>query len=258
MAYKSKLEPLSVRQQHPGIKIGKPLLGQEHFNGMANGGNKDHRRYGTEVLAQLAGITNSNEKMGFDPKLFECQEWCPVYQIGKTSNGGNVYFASINAQVDLLQEYVVLLNHLYEMGPNDIIEMNIDSPGGYITTATQICTAMRECKGRVITHASGLCASAGSLIWSCGDDVSVGDSALFMWHMSSHSDWGNSLGIRDEAEFQINYVRDALLDISLKRGFITEQEILKICENPDEAIWISAEEMRRRLADFENSKRAAE
>lgn len=196
---------------------------------------------------RLESMDISKPKLDFDPKLYEVNEWCPVYEIGKTSAGGTVYFCSIVDSISLLHEYVVLLNKLYEAGPNDVFELNIDSPGGYIATATQICAAIRECKGTVMTHASGMCASAGSLLWSVGHEVSIGDTALFMWHMSSHYDYGNSLAVRDEADFQVNYVRDVLLDISLKRGFITDDEIAKICTNPDEAIWISAAEMRNRI-----------
>lgn len=174
---------------------------------------------------------------------------CPVYTIGKTREGGNVYLCSITNCVTYLHEYIKLLNCLDTATANDIIEININSPGGYISTATQICTAIRNCKAKVRTHASGICASAGSLIWSVGHEVSVGDLALFMWHMSSHSDSGNSIAIHDEAGFQIEYVKNVLLNISLESGFITSEEMNLICTNPDDAVWISAEEMRRRIAE---------
>lgn len=209
--------------------------------------NRTQLKYGSELYDKLANDVQA-AKLDFDPKLYEFQDWCPVYPIGKTPSGGNVFFSSITSSIDLIHEYVVLLNTLYEATDADIIELNIDSPGGYIATATQICTAIRNCKGQVLTHASGICASAGSLIWSVGHEVSIGDTANFMWHMSSHADWGNSITIRDEADFQINYVRDILLNISLTRGFITEEEIAKICDNPDDAIWVSAKTMRERLA----------
>jgi ATP-dependent protease ClpP protease subunit len=196
----------------------------------------------------LDGVTMEQVALTFNPKDYETNEWCPIYQIAKTSHGGIVYFAAINDSVDMIHEYVGLLDTLYEANANDIIEINISSPGGYIATATQICSAINSCKGSVITHASGICASAGSLIWSVGHEVTVGDNALFMWHMSSHFDCGNSLAIKDEAEFQVNYVRDALLSISLKRGFITEEEIARICSNPDETVWIGADEMRERCS----------
>ena len=240
---KPLLQNNSTSNGGKGIRIGNIKPGKEDFKF-----DPDRRelKYGSELFNSLKDDTKVTT-MDFDPKLYEFQDWCPIYPIAKTPHGGNVYFASITSSINLIHEYVTLLNTLYEATDADIIELNIDSPGGYISTATQICTAIRECKGRVLTHASGICASAGSLIWSVGHEVSIGDTANFMWHMSSHYDAGNSLAIRDEANFQVNYVRDALLNISLTRGFITEEEIAKICDNPDEAIWISANEMRGRL-----------
>lgn len=187
------------------------------------------------------------ESAEFDAKAFDNADWCPTCTIGKTEAGGDVYFSSINKNVSLIHEYTGLLDILYTATDKDIIEINIDSPGGYITTATQICTAIKACKGLVYTHASGMCASAGSLIWSVGHHVSVGELANFMWHMSSHGGYDNSLGVANEANFQIDYVKEILLDISLKRGFITEEEVFKICDNPHEAVWVSASEMRQRI-----------
>lgn len=192
-------------------------------------------------------------EMTFDPKVYEENNWCPVYEIGKTEKGGRVYLCSVTDSIANIHEYILLLDVLYHAEANDIIELNIASPGGYIATATQICTAIRGCQGTVICHASGMCASAGSLIWSVGHECTVGDGALFMWHMSSHFDWGCSLSIRDEAQFQIDYVREVLLSISVKRGFITEQEVTDLCTNPNDAKWITATEMRSRLESHQEN-----
>lgn len=220
-------------------------------------------RAGTEKLYSPKGLPKlpvsvssklqhlDQSEMTFDPKVYEENNWCPVYEIGKTEKGGRVYLCSITDSISNIHEYILLLDVLYHADVNDIIELNIASPGGFIATATQICTAIRKCQGTVICHASGMCASAGSLIWSVGHECTVGDGALFMWHMSSHFDWGCSLSIRDEAQFQIDYVREVLLSISVKRGFITEQEVSDLCTNPNDAKWITAAEMRKRLEDHQ-------
>lgn len=181
-----------------------------------------------------------------------CNEnkWCKLYKTGVTAQDGEYWNCIINAEIVELFEYTHLVDRLYDMGPNDVIRMNISSPGGYISTATQICSAMHTCKGKVITNATGICASAGSLIWSEGHECQIGDYALFMWHMSSHGDFGCSLSIKDEADYQIAYVKDVLLQIALQRGFVTEEEIDRICTDPGYAKWISANEMRARVAEY--------
>lgn len=226
---------ISAILNHPGIRVGG---GTESFVPPA------HR----SLRSDFEGLyTNDQSEFNFDPKLYEENNWCPVYRIGRTSEGGCVWMVNITDSISEIHEYIPLLDTLYNADVNDIIELNIASPGGYISTATQICTAIKKCRGTVIGHASGMCASAGSLIWSVCHKVSVGDGANFMWHMSSHWDGGNSLAIRNEADFQISYVREVLLSISIKRGFITEEEVEELCTNPSSAKWITAEEMRERL-----------
>lgn len=225
-----------------GIRVGEIKVGEEKLTTATITTNKNSHKF---------EYTMDQTTFTFDPKVYDENNWCPVYKIGKTDKGGDVWLANITDAISDISEYLPLLDTLYSASANDIIELNIASPGGYITTATQICTAIRACQGTVIGHASGMCASAGSLIWSVCHEVTIGDGANFMWHMSSHGDNGNSLRIRNEADCQINYVRDVLLSISLSRGFITESEVNKICSNPDEAVWITAPMMRDRLAKFE-------
>lgn len=181
--------------------------------------------------------------------------WCRLYPTGKaTKAGGKIFCAHLNDEITEFKEYLHLVDHIYKMEPNDLLHMQISSPGGYITTATQICSAMDHCKGKIITIATGICASAGSLIWSCGHECKVGPYANFMWHMSSHGDWGCSLTIRDEANYQVSYVRDVLLKIALEKGFITEEEVTKICTDPNYARWIPASEMQKRINEYEKRK----
>lgn len=227
-----------------GIKVGNISAGNEGFNSAKITTNKQTHKFTYEL---------DQTTLTFDPKVYDENSWCPVYKIGKTDKGGDVWLSNITDSISDISEYLLLLDTLYNADVNDIIELNIASPGGYITTATQICTAIRACRGTVIGHASGMCASAGSLIWSVCHEVTIGDGANFMWHMSSHGDCGNSLRIRNEADYQINYVRDVLLSISLSRGFITADEVDRICSNPDEAVWITAPMMRDRLAKFEEA-----
>ena len=217
---------------------GRTMLGAEHLSAT----NKRISSMSDDAVPE------KQSRLEFNPAIYEVNEWCPIYPVGRTQNGGTIWKCAITDSIVMLHEYVPLLNKLYEATPNDIIQIDINSPGGYISTATQICTAIKSCRGKVLTHAAGMCASAGSLIWSVGHECTVGDLALFMWHMSSHADMGNSLGIRDEAEFQISYVRDILLGISVTRGYITQDELERICTNPDDAVWITAEEMRSRIS----------
>lgn len=184
--------------------------------------------------------------------------YCPISVLGKNKEGGIVYNAKISGAVEDTYDYLDLLECLATMKEEDTIIISIDSPGGYVHTGVLICTHIKACRGTVITRAVGLCASAGSLIWSAGDVCEVESTALLMWHMSSHMDMGNSIAIKNEASIQVHFVKTVLLQASLDKGHITEEEIARICTDPDATVYISAEEMQRRINTFNSKQSVAE
>ena len=175
--------------------------------------------------------------------------YCPISVLGKNDRDGFVYNAKLSGAIEDVVDYLDLLECLAAMKENDEIIITIDSPGGYVHTGVLICTHILMCRGHVRTHAVGLCASAGSLIWSAGHTCTVEPTALLMWHMSSHMDCGNSLAIQSEAILQVHFVRTVLLAASEKKGHITREEIERICTDPNVAIYITAEEMTKRLVN---------
>jgi len=210
------------------------------------------------MLVGMESMDSREEPSGHQPwhASYDLEKlpYCPVYFVETVTEkhaGGKthkLFRAHITSTIETIEEYFTLLEVLYSMGEDDIIEILIDSPGGYINTGATIATAIRSCKGRVITHAVGLCASSGSLIWSAGHECVCSSMATFMWHMSSHGSYGNSITVQRDAEAQVDFVRKVFLDISFKKGHITREEVDRICSVPDEAVWITAEEMNRRLA----------
>lgn len=181
--------------------------------------------------------------------------YCPVYLVNE-SEGKKYYRSLIVSGIETIEEYFILLETLRSMQEGDVIEIVIDSPGGLISTGATIATMIVNCKGLVITRAVGQCASAGSLIWSAGHKCLCGPMALFMYHMSSHFSWGNSVMIQQEAEEQVGFVKSVFLTISMKKGHITQEELDRICREPNQTVWISSEEMQKRVAAYEAAQAA--
>lgn len=195
---------------------------------------------------QNYGIANSIAALN---NRFNNVPYCPVSVLGKNDKGGLVFNAKLSGAIEDTVDYLDLLECLAHMKENDEICITIDSPGGYIHSGVVICTHILMCKGLVRTNAVGLCASAGSLIWSAGHVCTVESTATLMWHMSSHMDYGNSLAIKDEAILQVGFVKNVLLAASAAKGHITTEEIERICTNPNIAIYIPASEMQQRIAN---------
>lgn len=220
-------------------------------------------KFGSEGFIVLSDVANSsielpsgdpNQNYGIGTSAAAISNrlnnvpYCPISVLGKNDKDGFVYNAKLSGAIEDVVDYLDLLECLATMKENDEIIITIDSPGGYVHTGVLICTHILMCRGHVRTHAVGLCASAGSLIWSAGHTCTVEPTALLMWHMSSHMDCGNSLAIQSEATLQVHFVRTVLLAASEKKGHITKEEIERICTDPNVAIYITAEEMTKRLA----------
>lgn len=205
---------------------------------------------GTEAMTPLGVITETPSGIDINSwwlSKVENVKYCEVEPIGKSANGGIEYMSLLTSSIEDIDLYIDLLELLSTATERDVITICIDSPGGYVCTGVIISTAILDCKAKVITRACGLCASAGSLIWSAGHICTVMPTATLMWHMSSHMDMGNSLDIKQNADLQVKYVKELLLNKSLEKGHITEEEIARICTDPNYVCWVSAPEMLQRI-----------
>lgn len=205
---------------------------------------------GTEAMTPLGVITETPSGIDINSwwlSKVENVKYCEVEPIGKSANDGIEYMSLLTSSIEDIDLYIDLLELLSTATERDVITICIDSPGGYVCTGVIISTAILDCKAKVITRACGLCASAGSLIWSAGHICTVMPTATLMWHMSSHMDMGNSLDIKQNADLQVKYVKELLLNKSLEKGHITEEEIARICTDPNYVCWVSAPEMLQRI-----------
>ena len=72
------------------------------------------------------------------------------------------------------------------------VEIEINSPGGYITPASEIYTALMEHKGNVNIIITGRAASAASVIAMAGTHVRISPTAQIMIHNASATGSGVS------------------------------------------------------------------
>lgn len=176
---------------------------------------------------------------------------CPVY-IKKTEDGNLIITAYITGPVEENLKYLTLLELLEHMTENDRAYLFIDSPGGMVSTGAVIASAIDSCKGHVTGIARGFCASAASLIWSACHTCVASPLAVFLYHMSSHFDFGNSVAIQERATILVEYVKNCLLKVALSKGHITEEEYTIILKSKEDVI-IPAPVMINRLSGVSQS-----
>lgn len=83
----------------------------------------------------------------------------------------------------------------------DSITVRLNTPGGSVFTAQAFYSLLRASGKTVNIHIDGICASAGTIISSAGDNVSMPENAIFMIHNPMASLYGaNAEEMRETAD----------------------------------------------------------
>lgn len=118
------------------------------------------------------------------------------------------------------------------------ITVRINSPGGDVFDGIAIYNRLKQHKAKIIVHIDGLAASIASVIALAGDEIVIGDGALYMIHLP----WTFSMGNRMDLENTINRLMDAeeqMIGIYAKRTKMDRTEIRKMLESET---WLDADQ----------------
>lgn len=146
-------------------------------------------------------------------------------------------------EIKSAEEYVEWFHILRAAGENDVIYIRINSEGGDLFSALQICRAMQESNATIVCSVEGICMSAATLIFLSGDRFELSDHTMFMFHNYS----SGTIGKGGEMYDQITHFRawSEKLFASFYKDFLTPEEIKSMLDNKD--IWLDAEEVAKRL-----------
>ena len=120
------------------------------------------------------------------------------------------------------------------------VDIEINSPGGYIYPASEIYTALMQHKGNVNITITGRAASAASVIAMAGTHVKMSPTAQMMIHNVSASASGDYRDFEHCAE-QLKKSNDTLANAYMLKTGKTKEEILELMDyetwfTPDEAL----------------------
>lgn len=120
------------------------------------------------------------------------------------------------------------------------VDIEINSPGGYIYPASEIYTALMKHKGNVNITITGRAASAASVIAMAGTHVTMSPTAQMMIHNVSASGAGDYRDFEHYAE-QLRKSNDVIANAYMLKTGKTREEILKLMDyetwfTPDEAL----------------------
>ena len=164
---------------------------------------------------------------------------------------GIIYRVNLFGPIYLPKYYHKLISYLETASEKSTFIILISSPGGDIELGTIIGSAICNTRARVIGVAVGPICSAATYLWSCCHQQMILDGSLFLFHMSTHGDYGVSTLVMDRASALIAYVKDKLLGISIAKGHLTQEEFTSIVTQSKDII-VDADTMRERLRGTAN------
>lgn len=139
--------------------------------------------------------------------------------------------------------YVDMIHRIHSAGPEDIIYIHLNTPGGHLDTGMQIVNAMRSTPAHVIASIESEAHSLGTLIFLAADEFIVHDHVMMMFHSYS----GGIFGKGHEQTAQLQGTTKWFTNVARKLyiPFLEEQELERILRGED--LYIHSEEIRRRL-----------
>ena len=117
------------------------------------------------------------------------------------------------------------------------IDVYINSGGGEIFSATEICSAIQKYKGNIKLHVTGLAASAASIIM-CAGECDISTTSMVMIHNVSSIAQGNYRDFKHESE-TLRKADKAMCQAYVNKTGKSESEILALM---DKETWFTARE----------------
>lgn len=181
-----------------------------------------NRKNNTEVLDLL-----QPQKSTVLTRSLQSTEYC-VYLHGQINEPSQYY-----------EHYAVYKS----AGPDDLIKLYINSPGGNLATAMEYISHMRDCCAPIMAIIGMDCASAATAIALQADGWEVGSFSTFLVHGFSYGIGGNAASVINHANFNTKLNEKFVREIY--KDFLTEEEINDIFKGVD--VLINSEDLMARL-----------
>ncbi len=118
------------------------------------------------------------------------------------------------------------------------INLRINSPGGDVFDGVTIYNRLKQHKAKIIVHIDGLAASIASIIALAGDEIIIGEGALYMVHLPWTFAYGNRMEL-DNTVGRLMDVEEQMISIYSKRTGLDRAEVKSLLEAET---WMGADE----------------
>ncbi len=165
------------------------------------------------------------------------------YQYYEQKITRSVHHYYISAAIEGPDLYVDMIHRITTAGPDELIYIHLNTPGGQLDTGVQIVNAMLSTQAHVTVGIEGNCFSLGTLIFLAADEFIVHDNCLMMIHNYSGGVFGKGNEQQSQLEAQIKWFNT--LSKKLYVPFLSVAEFEKVMRGED--IWLQSNDIRERL-----------
>jgi len=148
--------------------------------------------------------------------------------------------------------YIDMIHRIQTAGPEDIVYIHLNTPGGHLDTGIQLVNAMHSTQAHIIASVEAESHSLGTLIFLAADEFVVHDNCMMMFHNFSGSVGGK--GHEQQAHLAATVKWFSTLARKLYVPFLSEDEFDRILKGED--IYIHSEDIRKRLERMVKSHQA--
>ena len=124
----------------------------------------------------------------------------------------------------------------------EIINVHINSMGGYTDQGVAIYNTLKACPATVNTYCDGMACSAASYVFMAGDNRYIGDGALLMIHNAWREACGNAYQLRQQAD-ELEKISKSTVEIYVNNTNLDEEQVKELLEGPNhDGTWLDAAE----------------
>lgn len=171
------------------------------------------------------------------------------------TNQSTEYTIRITRPIGEIDEFEEEIMALEEATENDVVMVQLSSPGGSLETCDFLCRRINECAAPVFVEIGLTCASAASAMCLQADDWKIHHSSTMMVHACSYSPgYGKESDVRSSVENTAR-INKEWVERTYK-GFLTDDELEKVLDGKD--LYFYADDLRERLPAYRDFREEME
>ncbi len=150
----------------------------------------------------------------------------------------------LNQAVEEAAKYTEMIFRIQTAGPEDVVYIHLNTPGGYLDTGIQLVNSMQSSQAHVICSLEGEVASLGTMIFLAADEFVVHDNCMMMFHNYSGGVFGKGHEQIAALEATTKWTDEVMQRLYVP--FMSQEEWERIKKGED--LYFRADEIRKRLA----------